>query len=768
LIEFGFDSMKNLLGLALISLTMNATLAQSRVGSWQSHLPMGVFTDIAILHEKVIASNKYGLLIYDINEKSKTSLTKVNGLTQTGISTVACNEAFDLCLIGYENGDIDILEGGTTVINQPAIRISNVVGDKIIRDIIFNGDLAYLVTGIGLIQFDLLTYNILEFSRLGFQGDDANMQAANLHDGQFYFTTSNGAFVLSLDDAFTNPVPQALNLSVSTSKINQIFSWNDEIHMLYRNEEDGKDTIYTLTGNDLVPSEWLAGEELRWFDSNEQELLVCSRTYLATYDTEGNLTNRVDEYFIQPGIDVQKAYFSNNAPDLVVADGVHGCVLADFDDQGRNTIVNITSPRDGSIGVLREEDGVIYALPGGNDFTFNVPYLFQFKDNEWSTKLLFTDTNDAIRNPVDIAVFDNRKYVAFDGYGYMVLNRNNEILEHVDIPNTRMVDDQTNYYGLRDIEVDDDGNIWMLNNRSLSTLSLLDQEDNWRNFAPDDFPQASVTDLLLLSNGMLVYAMKDQGMMVYDPGEDLLGTADDRWANITSSPERGGLNNNTVNCFAEDKDGELWIGTDEGIGIIFNIEQVFEPNFSVQKIIVNQDGFNGYLFESDAVVAITVDGADRKWIAPRGAGLFLISSDGQEQLLSFNQDNSPLLNNNISDLALHPNSGELFIATESGLMSYRTDASEPAAELSTIKVFPNPVKPGYSGLISFTGLTPEAYVRITDAAGNLVFETQSQGGTATWNGTTASGDRVPSGVYLMFSAQKDGLRGAMTKLLFLE
>lgn len=760
--------MKKFVALFVLVINIFGAAAQSRIGSWQSHLPMGVFTDVAKLNEKIIASNKYGLLVYDTEEGSKSSLTKVNALTQTGISKLACIEEHDLCIVGYDNGDIDILEDGLSVVNQPAIRISNVVGDKTIRDIFFLDDIAYLVTGIGLIQLDLMTYNILEFSRLGFQGDDAQMLAANLTDGVLYFTTPNGAFSLGFDEAFTNPQPQALSLPISTGKISQIFSWNGEIHMLYRNEEDGKDTIYTLNMNGFEASEWLAGNELRWFHQHNEELLVAGRTYIAAYNREGVLTRQLNDYFIQPGIDVQKAYFINDKTELIVADGVHGCVLADFQDEGENTIVNISSPRDGAIGVLREAEGTIYALPGGNDFTFNVPYLFQLKDQEWSTRIMFTDTNESIRNLVDIAVFDNRKYLAFDGHGYMVLNRNNDILEHVDFPNTRMVDDQNDYYGLRDIEIDDDGNIWMLNNRSLSTLSLLDKDDNWRNFTPDDFPQASVTDLLLLSNGMLVYAMKDQGMMVYDPGEDLLSTGDDRWENITTSPESGGLNNNTVNCFAEDKDGELWIGTDEGVGVIFNIEQVFEANFAVQKIIVNQDGFNGYLFESDAVVAIAVDGADRKWVAPRGAGLFLISSDGQEQLLSFNQDNSPLLNNNISDLVLHPNTGELFIATESGLVSYRTDATEAVEQLSDVKVFPNPVKPGYNGLISFTGLTPEAYVRITDVAGNLIFETQSQGGSATWNGTTPSGDRVPGGVYLMFTAQRDGLRGATTKLLFLE
>ncbi len=743
-------------------------LAQPQVGSWRSHLPMGIFDWVDELDGKLYAANAFGVMVYDREEESKQSLTKINALSQTRISSFACSEQHGLCVVGYDNGNLDILGTNNEVTNQPAIQTSNIVGNKAVREIIFQDEIALLVTGIGLIQLDLSSYNILEYSRLGFNGDDANLQTAILERDSLFFATPNGLFALHLDQAFTNPDPVALSFTGNIQKVEQVFSWKNDIYLLHRNEVDGSDTLYQRNGLSFEPISWLAGEELRWFDVQEDILLVTGRVEIRRFDEERNLIDEITQFWAEPGMDARRAQFSATENEIVVADGVHGAVIATFGDQENSVLINISSPRSGQIGVVEAEDGIIYAMPGGNDFTFNTPYLFQLSDQEWSTELLFTEEDQSIRNPVDIAAYENRKYVAFDGHGYIVLNRNNEIIDHIDFPETRMEDDQDAYYGLRDIEIDEDGNIWMLNNRSLSTLSVLDQDDNWSNFAAEGFPQPSVTDLLLHSSGMLVFAMKDQGMMVYDPGEDVLSPQDDRWANITSSPASGSLNNNTVNCFVEDRDGELWIGTDEGIGVIYNLEQVFEPNFSVQKIIVRQDGFNGYLFESDAVISMAVDGADRKWVAPRGAGLFLISSDGQEQLLHFTEEESPLLDNNISDLAMDPSTGELFIATESGLLSYRSDATEPAENLTEIKVFPNPVKPGYGGNITFTGLTPDSYVRVTDAAGSLVFETTSQGGTATWNGNNAQGQRVPSGVYLVFGATREGTGGAVAKVLFLD
>jgi hypothetical protein len=72
----------------------------------------------------------------------------------------------------------------------------------------------------------------------------------------------------------------------------------------------------------------------------------------------------------------------------------------------------------------------------------------------------------------------------------------------------------------------------------------------------------------------------------------------------------------------------------------------------------------------------------------------------------------------------------------------------------TAYAYPNPVQPGYDGPIAIYGLARDANVKITDIAGNLVYEGQALGGQAVWNGRDYLGNRVKSGVYMIFATSE--------------
>ena len=148
------------------------------------------------------------------------------------------------------------------------------------------------------------------------------------------------------------------------------------------------------------------------------------------------------------------------------------------------------------------------------------------------------------------------------------------------------------------------------------------------------------------------------------------------------------------------------------------------------------------------------------------SGAFLQSSDGSEQLLHFTKENSPLPSNNIQHIGIHPNTGEVFFATDKGMVSYRGDATEPKSKFGKVYAFPNPVRPNYNGLITITGLVDNTLVKITDVSGNLVYETKSLGGQANWDGKNINGRRVSTGVYLFFCDDEVGEQSAVGKILF--
>ena len=207
-----------------------------------------------------------------------------------------------------------------------------------------------------------------------------------------------------------------------------------------------------------------------------------------------------------------------------------------------------------------------------------------------------------------------------------------------------------------------------------------------------------------------------------------------------------------------DFDNEIWIGTDNGFAVLYNSNGAFDAGYgeyNAQRIKLEFEGNVEYVLGATDITDIEVDGANRKWFGTSNAGIILLSADGLEIIEQHTVENSPLISDNILDLELDQNTGELFIVTDQGLISYRTDASIGKNNYDEVTVFPNPARPDFDGPITIQGIKYDSDVRITDIAGNLVYETTSNGGTATWNGRTLQGEKVTTGVYLIWTAPND-------------
>ncbi|NNE29249.1 MAG: regulator, partial [Saprospiraceae bacterium] len=266
------------------------------------------------------------------------------------------------------------------------------------------------------------------------------------------------------------------------------------------------------------------------------------------------------------------------------------------------------------------------------------------------------------------------------------------------------------------------------------------------------------------------FTVDKNGLLVYDDNGTLNTPNDDNVRLIKTTNSQ--LPENRVRCIEVDLDGEVWVGTELGV-VSFNCgTSAFEPQLCQGfKQIVEVDGFRANLLETEDVRAIAVDGANRKWFGTTN-GVFLMSPNGKEQLAFFNSDNSPLPDNFINDIKIHPESGEVFIATGSGLVSYKGEAVQgvPFHVEENAYAFPNPVRPDYFGPIAIKGLTRDADIKITDVTGQLVFQTRALGGQAVWDGNDYTGRRASSGVYYVFATSDDGLNSPNTliaKLLFI-
>jgi len=315
------------------------------------------------------------------------------------------------------------------------------------------------------------------------------------------------------------------------------------------------------------------------------------------------------------------------------------------------------------------------------------------------------------------------------------------------------------------------GTLWVGGSGSDDLLFAKTPEGQWYSFHIDEIGPITLTDIAIDNIGQKwIVAPRGVGVVVFNDNGTLANSGDDQSRKLTQNLNNGNLASNNVFCIAADFDGEIWVGTDNGISVFYSPESAFSGgNYDSQQILVEQDGYVQYLLENEGVRVIAVDGANRKWIGTDNAGVFLLSEDGTEEILHFTKDNSPLFSDEITSLGIDHLSGEVFIGTDKGIVSYKGTATwgTPEFEPDDVYAYPNPVEPDYEGPIAIKGLVRDADVKITDAAGNVVFATIANGGQAIWNGNNFSGTRAKSGVYLVFASNEDGKQTFVTKVLFI-
>ena len=244
----------------------------------------------------------------------------------------------------------------------------------------------------------------------------------------------------------------------------------------------------------------------------------------------------------------------------------------------------------------------------------------------------------------------------------------------------------------------------------------------------------------------------------------------------------GNLPDKSVRAIALDKGGQLWIGTDKGLRVLYNTTSFFNnDDLFTDEIVILENGIPKELLQDQFITDIKVDGSNNKWVATIGAGLFYFSPDGQQTIYHFTKDNSPLPSNNVNDVSIDDQNGIVYIATDRGLLSFRSGSSSPQENLANAFIYPNPVRPSFNTVadkVKIKDISENVNIKITDIEGNLVAEGESRrnlrhrgynleidGGTAYWNGKNLANNKVASGVYLVMLSDLDTFETRVLKLM---
>jgi len=299
---------------------------------------------------------------------------------------------------------------------------------------------------------------------------------------------------------------------------------------------------------------------------------------------------------------------------------------------------------------------------------------------------------------------------------------------------------------------DEQNNVWFSNAYSSGASLICRKADGSYVYFNSGFLNGKLVKDVVVDDYNQIWIAKEDaggGIVVLNYGSDIDEKSDDQYYNLAAGSGLGNLPSNNVICMAKDQDGIIWLGTSEGIGIIPCSGFVTEFACEADQICIDRNdgtGFCDNLLEDEIINCITVDAANRKWIGTNN-GLFLVSADGQETIYAFTETNSPLLANYVRSVAIHPETGDVFIGTEKGICSFRAEATLTTDNTPEPFVYPNPVRPDYDGPIAFKGIPNNCNVKIVDVSGNLVHETTAAGGQAVWDGKLLNGERAATGVY---------------------
>ena len=731
------------------------------------HLPYRNIIAVEEGNNGIYAATTEAVFYLSKEDNSLNRLTKVSGLSDIGISAIGYTAVDDALIIAYSNSNIDIVQN-TSIINLSDIKRKSILGDKSVNSIRFSGSIAYLSTGFGIVVLDMVKLEIKDTYFITVAQDEVNEIA--LFNDSIYAASGNGVYRAAINGQnLTDFNSWTLMSQLPPGNYNSIDVFGNRLFINRANDHsDGidKDTIHVYNGSVwgyYFPTILRTTKQIR---SNYNVLMITEPTDVSIY----NNADQLIASYTNPNSANQALMDVDGS--VWIADGYAG-LMQDNASWG----VYPNGPNGTQVFDISIEGEDVWIAPGGKSGAWGNMFIasgmYSYIDLHWN-HAEYEELN-SIHDIVVVKVDPNNSNRVFAGsWGAGVLELQNGKLVTVYNEATtdsvlQAVKGEEGYLRIGGVELDEAGNLWVSCTEVDNLLCVKLVGGSWFGF---QFPglglNTKVGDILIDQKDNKWILLPGNGILVFDDNGTIDNNNDDQFFRMINTAGSGNLPTREVNCIAEDLDGEIWVGTSEGITVFYSPESVFtNDDFDSQQILVEQDGYFQYLLEAEAVISIAIDGANRKWLGTDGAGVFLMSEDGTEELQHFTIDNSPLFSDRVTSIAINQKNGEVFFGTDKGIISYRGTATAAEEVFTDVYAFPNPVREGYNGVIAIRGLVADADVKITDLTGNLIYQTTSLGGQAIWNGKNFNGNKAHTGVYLVFATNEDGSTRMVTKILFI-
>jgi hypothetical protein len=759
-------------------------LAQVAMGKWRTHLSYNSVSQIAQSGNKIFAVSQGALFSVDKQDGGLQFYSKLNGLNGSNITKIEFDATNQELLIIYSNGNIDLFgTGGVT--NIPDLFNKQMSSSKNVNHIQFYEKKAFLACDFGIVVLNMDKNEVADTYYIGPNATEVAVLNTTIHDGVIYALSKSTIFQASISE------PYLVNYQFwsataglpGTGDFQKIASFGGKLVLqrggkLYKQESAN---VWTPFLSDVTTSSFnISNNSLSVFTDNST-YLVDELFNVKTVSNIGTITDA--EY------DTQNStyYFAANSLGIVSYKqvGTETPAITYFKPIGPA----LNMPWDMTFAGKK-----LFVVPGGRwaSQNFTEGDVMMYENGAWtniSEKTIQEKTGYTATDFMNVAVdpLDNMHFFV-SSYGTGLYEFKNNVFanwyNHLNSTlETIIPADPYNYIRLDGAIFDQQGNLFVANTGAASGIKIRQVNGTWTQLKYSDLASKPTLGKVLISNQnsnqKWVLSVRSQpGVFVFDDNGTLTDQSDDKTVFISkfTYPDQDNTGNikliskfpGAVYSIAQDKNGIVWVGTDMGPFLFNNASKIFNADYTCSRVkIPRADSTNlaDYLLVNEKIKGIAIDGANRKWLATETSGVYLMSANGQQTIQHFTTSNSPLLSNNILSIAINPVTGETFFGTDQGLISYQSDASEAGATFGNVYAYPNPVRQGFTGVITITGLVENTQVKITDINGNLVCETVSNGSLATWNGKDIHGRKVNTGIYLAICANADGTQSAITKIL---
>ena len=763
--------MKKIIQIVVLFFVVAVNAQQDYSSNWEDFYSYNNVKDFVISNQTIYAIADNAVFKYSITSGKVSKISSINGLSGELITSIYYSENLNKIVIGYQTGLLEIIDNQNQVTTNKDIVNFNFSGDKSINNITAYNNKLYLATSFAIVVYDLDNLQFGDTYFIGNQSSELKINQIKVFENTLYAATESGIFTADIN------IPNLIDFNNWT----QNFTGNFTDVTVFNNQ------IYTSRGNNLYKIENNNLTLVKTYSSNIKTL-KSSQNNLTITTLKSVYINNISDTQITTytpnststyNYNLNTAFFDDT--NLYLGTKEFGILKSNLNALSTFEEIHPEGPTSNSPFSITVNNNNLWVVYGGYESAYGPlgkKFGFShFNGTSWINKSY--NSNFGVRDLVHVVIDpsqENKAYISSWGGGMLVVendtitahwNNLNSGLEKLDYPAN------PNYVSIRinGSSFDNQGNLWIANAWVDNRIKKYSANGTWSSFDMSSVitnGALGLNELIIDKTNTIWIGSRRNGVLVFNEnGNKKLA--------LTSETTKGSLPDLNARTVQADASNRIWIGTKKGLVVLYSGASVFnETTYDAQPIIILDDGIPKKLLGDQPINSIAIDGADNKWFGTEISGATQTNPDGSIILHNFNKDNSPLPSNTILKIAVDKNSGKVYFATDKGIVAFNSKVSVYGDTMPEVYAYPNPSTKNNEFITidgrNGTHIPNNTNVKILDAAGNLVYETnvkQGQelfGGKVVWNKTNLAGKKVASGVYIVLLFNADNQENAIAKI----